>query len=338
MVKRVKLSFVPGLEVEFVDRNSGVQQILEWGEKSTWHPVVVFGPEGCGKSAWLKQATEILRDMEFDVMYVNPMYKEFTAHTDVKEVVARLSEVVADATGYAPIKLADLAAYLAIQLLKKWKKKRIAFLVDDVFQAIGLDKAEMYTKMLLNIIEYPPEPYEKIVIIAATSEGFSRWRIGRHRWAVLRPMWNMPRKGFEELYEKILGPKPSFDEIWRLTGGNPEMLRVLYMNKWSIDTTITDIIRSKRIHREFVSKWRSWLERAVEDPDALWWGENVPEELVNELIERNLIIYDLYPRDPVFWIDEPPPEKDPELGIGKYVAWQTPLHREAVKKALEEYR
>jgi hypothetical protein len=50
----------------------------------------------------------------------------------------------------------------------------VAFLVDDVFQAIGLDKAEMYTKILLNIIEYPPESYEKIVIIVTTSEGFSR--------------------------------------------------------------------------------------------------------------------------------------------------------------------
>jgi hypothetical protein len=337
MVKKVKLSFVPGLEIEFVDRVRGIEQVLEWGEKSTWHPIVVFGPEGCGKTAWLKQATEILKEMNFDVVYINPMYKEFTAGTDINEVVSKLSEVVADATGYAPIKLADLAAYLVIQLLKRWKK-RIAFLVDDVFQAIGLDKAEMYTKMLLNIIEYPPEPYEKIVIIAATSEGFSRWRIGRHRWAWIMPMWNMSKKGFEELYEKIPGPKPSFDEIWRLTGGNPEVLKTLYINKWNIEQVTNVITRSKRIHREFVSKWRSWLERAVEDPDALWWGENVPEELVNELIERNLIIYDLYPRDPVFWIDEPPPEKDSELGIGKYVAWQTPLHREAVKKTLEEYR
>jgi len=338
MVSRVKLSFVPGLEVEFVDRVRGIEQVLEWSEKSTWHPIVVFGPEGCGKTAWLKQATEILKETNFDVVYINPMYKEFTAGTDINEVVSKLSEVVADTTGYAPIKLADLAAYLVIQLLKRWKKKRIAFLVDDVFQAIGLDKAEMYTKMLLNIIEYPPEPYEEIVIIAATSEGFSRWRIGRHRWAWIMPMWNMPKKGFEELYEKIPGPKPSFEEVWRLTGGNPEVLKTLYINKWNIEQVTNVIIRSKRIHREFTSKWRSWLERAVEDPDALWWGENVPEELVNELIERNLIIYDLYPRDPVFWIDEPPPEKDPELGIGKHVAWQTPLHREAVKKALEEYR
>jgi hypothetical protein len=276
--------------------------------------------------------------MNFDVVYINPMYKEFTASTDIGEVGSKLSEVVADVAGYVPAKLADLAAYLVIQLLKKWKRKRVAFLADDVFQAIGLDKAEIYTKMLLNIIEYPPEPYERIVIVVATSEGFSSWRIGRHRWAWIMPMWNMSKKGFEELYEKIPEPKPSFEDVWRLTGGNPEALKTLYVNKWNVEYVVSVITRTRRIHKEFVSRWRSWLEKAVEDPDALWWSENVPEELINELINRNLIVYDLYPRDSVFWVDEPPPEKDPEIGIGKYVAWQTPLHREAVKKALEGYR
>jgi len=75
-----------------------------------------------------------------------------------------------------------------------------------------------------------------------------------------------------------------------------------------------------------------------EESSTLWLGENVPEELINELIDRNLIVYDLYPRDPVFWVDEPPPEKDPEIGVGRYVAWQTPLHREAIRRALIEYR
>jgi len=42
MVKRVRLSFVPGLEVEFVDRDKAIRQVVEWGEKSTWHPIVVF--------------------------------------------------------------------------------------------------------------------------------------------------------------------------------------------------------------------------------------------------------------------------------------------------------
>jgi hypothetical protein len=43
----------------------------------------------------------------------------------------------------------------------------------------------------------------------------------------------------------------------------------------------------------------------------------------------------MYKRDPRLWIGEPPSEKDLELGIGKDVAWQTSLHREAVKKAME---
>jgi hypothetical protein len=34
--------------------------------------------------------------------------------------------------------------------------------------------------------------------------------------------------------------------------------------------------------------------------------------------------------------NQPPPEKDLELCIGKDVAWQTPIHREAVRQALRE--
>jgi predicted AAA+ superfamily ATPase len=211
-VARIRLRF-DDLEVEFVDRVRGIEQVYEFAEKGTRFPVVVFGPEGCGKTAWLKQATEILKEMEFDVIYIDPLRRDSTTYIGVEDVVSRLSEAVADATGFTPLKLADLVVYLANQLLKKWKRKRIAVLVDEVFQAIGIEKSEAYVKALLNTIEYPPEPYEKIVIVAATSEGFSRWRIGRHLWAWIRPMWNMPRKGFEELYEKIPGPKPSFDEV-----------------------------------------------------------------------------------------------------------------------------
>ncbi len=33
---------------------------------------VVLGPEGCGKTAWLLQSIELLRDYGFEVVYVNP--------------------------------------------------------------------------------------------------------------------------------------------------------------------------------------------------------------------------------------------------------------------------
>jgi len=64
--------------------------------------------------------------------------------------------------------------------------------------------------------------------------------------------------------------------------------------------------------------------------------KEVPEELKAMLIEKNLVVYDLYSRNPELWVDEPPPERDPELGIGRHVAWQTPLHKEAVKRAIEK--
>ncbi|MGC8608073.1 MAG: ATP-binding protein, partial [Vulcanisaeta sp.] len=118
--------------------------------------------------------------------------------------------------------------------------------------------------------------------------------------------------------------------------GNPRMLALLYENNWSIEGTVNELIKFKDIDQGFVKRWRNQLEKAVEDPDYLWF--EAPRELVNKLIAKNLIIYNMYDRDLQFWIDEPPPIRDPELGIGKYVAWQTPLHREAVRRALEVLR
>ena len=158
----------------------------------------------------------------------------------------------------------------------------MAVLVDEVFQAVGLDKAGIYVKSLLNLIEYPPRSYEKIVVIVVTSEGVTREEIGRHLWAELRPMWNMPREGFRQLYDKIPGPKPPFEEVWRWTGGNPRMLGRLYSSGWAVGRVVEDVVREKRLTAGFVVKWRKWLEVAVEDPEALWAGD-VPEELVKEL-------------------------------------------------------
>jgi len=86
-MRRVKLSFAAGVEVEFTDRDRAIQQVEELAERGTRLPIVVFGPEGCGKTAWLKQAAELLRGHGYEVIYVDPMHKDFIVHTDVKELV-----------------------------------------------------------------------------------------------------------------------------------------------------------------------------------------------------------------------------------------------------------
>jgi hypothetical protein len=332
MVKKIKLPFTPRIEVEFTDRDRGIKQIYEIGERGTRFPIVVFGPEGCGKTSWLKQATVILGEMGFEVFYVNPLYRDFIAKTDIREVVNKFIEAVSEAIG-VQFKLATLVTLIVRELLTRWGRKKIAVLVDDVFQAIGLDKAEFYVKELLGLIEHPPASYDNIVAIVATSEGVTRQRIGRHLWATIMPMWNMSREGFEELYSVVPSSKLSFNDIWRLTGGNPRIYSLLYQVDWDVDKVIVDLVKEKELTPSFISKWRSWLEKAVEDPDILW-DPSTPRELVSGLIERNLIAYDLYPRDQRFWIDEYPPERDLDIGVGRYVAWQTPLHREAVRRAL----
>jgi len=55
--------------------------------------------------------------------------------------------------------------------------------------------------------------------------------------------------------------------------------------------------------------------------------------LLNKLVELNLVVDDVPRREQYLWIDEPPPERDLELGVGRHVAWQTPLHRETVRRA-----
>ncbi|WP_238376225.1 ATP-binding protein [Vulcanisaeta sp. EB80] len=293
-----------------------------------------MGPR-CGKTAFLRQTVETLRELDYNVLYLHPLDRVFMAEVDEPDVKSLFLDLARQTLADEKWGRIALAVFDLVRELLRRRKRRVAVIADDVFQAIGLDNAAAYVKGLLNMIEHPVYDYEKIVILIATSEDLSRSEIGRHRWAHIMPMWNMPREGFQQLYEKVPGPKPPFNEVWKWAGGNPNVLRELYMAGWSRDAVVAQLIREKRLTPGFIARWRVWLEKVVNDPEALW-SPDVPEELIRQLVERNLIVYNIYEREQIFWVDQPPLERDPELGIGKDVAWQTPIHREAVRRALKE--
>ncbi len=332
-MRRVELELAPGLVVEFADREGALGQVGEFAEEGTRWPVVVFGPEGCGKSASLRQAAAMLRDLGYDVFYLHPLDKVFSAEVDDPDVKRLFLDLVRrtledERWGRLAMAVFDFTREVL-------RRRKVAVIADDVFQAVGLDKAAAYVKGLLNMIEHPQYKYENMVVLVATSEGVSRREIGRHRWARLMPMWNMARDGFLQLYEKIPGPKPPFEEAWRWTGGNPNML--LYKAGWDVDEVVKRLIISKGLSsfvRSLGREVRELLWRAVEDPDALLSPEGAP--LLERLVDINMLIDSITYRDPPLWIDQPPPERDLELGIGKHVAWHTPLHREAARRALQE--
>ena len=338
-MKRVRLRFAKGLEVEFTDRQQAVRQIEEIGERGTYPVYLVYGPEGCGKTALLLQARSILEeDFGYHVVYVNPLAEE---RDKTLLYTPTISDIVREVLGALPdpySRIVDAAIAIASSVLKRFRKPRLALLMDDVFQAVGVDKAERYVKILLNLIEYPPGDYERIVTLVTSSEGVTRERVGRHSWADMFILWNMPRMGFRELYDAIPGGKPPFEDVWRWAGGNPRLLAKLYEIDWSVERVVDSIVRGKRLEHLVASLGNRELEilaETVNDPDALFKRLREPEaqSLERKLIENNLVI-EVWSRDGHGWIDTPPPEKDPELGIGRYIAWQTPLHRETVRRAL----
>jgi hypothetical protein len=336
-VRRVELELAPGVVVEFVDRERALGQVEEFAVEGTRWPVVVFGPEGCGKTALLRQAAAMLRDLGYDVFYLHHLDRVFSAEVDDPDVKRLFLDLVRRTLEDERWGRLAMAVFDLTREVLRRRRRKVAVIADDVFQVIGLDKAAAYVKGLLNMIEHPQYKYENLVVLVATSEGVSRREIGRHRWARLMPMWNMGRDGFLQLYEKIPGPKPLFEEAWRWTGGNPNMLVELYKAGWGVDEVVKRLIISKGLTsfvRSLGREVRELLWRAVEDPDSLLSPEGAP--LLERLVDINVLIDSITYRDPPLWIDQPPPERDLELGIGKHVVWHTPLHREAVRRALQE--
>lgn len=139
IMKRIKLRFARGVDIEFVDRDQALKRIEYWAEHGTSVVQVVYGPEGCGKTAWLKQSVELLRGLDFDVIYVNPIEKEFMVEVGVEDVKRRLLEILREASNEPWVKLTWVLIDLSRELIRAGRRK-IAVLADDIFQAIGPDK------------------------------------------------------------------------------------------------------------------------------------------------------------------------------------------------------
>jgi hypothetical protein len=85
-------------------------------------------------------------------------------------------------------------------------------------------------------------------------------------------MWNMSKRGFEGLP----GPRSDFEEVWRLTGGNPEMLARLYEAEWDVGAVVEGLVKAKKL-KDLARGWSRELREVVEDPDSLS-REDFPEE------------------------------------------------------------
>jgi hypothetical protein len=185
---------------------------------------------------------------------------------------------------------------------------------------------ELYVKKALTVVEHPPIEVDRVFVVIASSEGASLEAVGRHMWANVKTLWNLARDGFRELIGQTK-LDADFEKLWRATGGNPRAVEMLDEEGWQEAKLVEKIHRSRRLDTGILARHRTALEEALENPDALLKAHR---ELVDYLIHKNPVTRLVDPIAPL------PPNK--EIGVGRDYAWQTPLHREAVKLALESGR
>jgi hypothetical protein len=94
-------------------------------------------------------------------------------------------------------------------------KGNVVVVVDDVVQALGVDRVEWYVKWLhslqWSVIEnYSPKAFN---VIVTTSEGVSLNRVLRHRHATIKMLWNLDWRAFRELYNQLSPPESLDYEI-----------------------------------------------------------------------------------------------------------------------------
>jgi len=98
-LRRVKLSFAD-LRIEFVDRYGALNQLSELAERGTYPGYVVYGPEGCGKTALLKQVKALLEEeFGYSVIYVNPLAERFE---EILEFTPSVRDIVKEVLSLFP--------------------------------------------------------------------------------------------------------------------------------------------------------------------------------------------------------------------------------------------
>ncbi len=321
------------IEPKFVNRVEELNILNKLATEGCILPIYIYGPEGCGKTRLLKEFVRNFHDIAIyiDALEREDIHKVLMYSSCLKDVVDVLLAFLQTISGHLGRVLIDKIFTIVSKISTKFKleDRHLVIALDDVSRAIGLDEIEWYVKWLYNSISKISEEYEpkSILIIVTTSEGISKRLVARHRHALIYMIWSLEYEAFQELTKQLNPPsKDIVDKVWELTGGNPsKLLEIALIHKWNVnlwfehlEERIEEIF--DRIRRENLIKELILL---LEDPDII--HKQTTQELYKlyEILEyESLMMYVGYSL-----ITGKRIQKQPELGIGQYYAWQIPAYR-----------
>jgi Cdc6-like AAA superfamily ATPase len=333
------------LPARFVDRERELEALREWCSRSRVTPLYIYGPEGSGKTRLLKEFTLRLKGYlggDSIAVYINALEGESVENALLlSEPLQELSSIVASIVNrFAGLGLGGALATRLSSVLERIVgrarlKGNVVVVVDDVVQALGVDRVEWYVKWLhslqWSVIEnYSPKAFN---VIVTTSEGVSLNRVLRHRHATMKMLWNLDWRAFRELYNQLSPPESlDYEIVWRTLGGNPgKLVELANIHNWSLESLVHHY-RERLKHIVFrvgAEGLEELLEIALEDPDSISEaGDPRMVTLESILVENNLIT-------PMMTSLGGRPEESLELGVGRNYSWQTPLYRDVLRELLK---
>ncbi len=312
----------PFKNICFANRGEEVSKLLGFLERGTGVPLLVYGPEGCGKTTLLRYIVWRASRLGGVAVYINALGGDSLEESlyPLTTVFKRIAGQVIGHLAPAGRVLAEKIVHFASRVIEELevKERKVFIVVDDVYQALGLERAEEYAKRLYELQHrLYSAGASSTVIVMATSEGVSRRLLSRHTYTLPLMVWNMDYNGFQDLLAQV-DPPLGYDTLWRLSGGNPRALSQLATLEWDYRLWVR-MVAEERIKPLVPRVGLERLEKLVEDPDSDPEAAAILED------------YNVMMRLSRFSSLSKPPKPDPEQGIGVEWAWQVPVLRLAAK-------
>ncbi len=317
--------YIYGRGICFSDRELEYKWFLEKIKKYNTLPLIIYGPEGCGKTTLLKYLLYRLDKIDYTTIYINALAENPLDILYVNRVDS--STLIGEVASLMELPFAKLLSTILSKVVEMlWRRfrgfgKGLVIVIDDVYKAIGLENVERYTKLVYEWItwKFPRYHIDNLLIIITTSEGVSKRILSRHSYLRIVMIWNLDFKGYSEFIEQLNKEIDPW-RLYRVVGGNPRLTIELMEYNWNIELLkrvykerIIDVIKSLKISKEK-------LRLLIEDPDS-------DSETAYKLEDIGFMIRLL--REDMLG-EKPSVLK--EIGVGREWAWQTPLYRDIVRE------